>query len=106
MQFSRMGAGPDRPYVSSVIAEGRFVCVSGQTPTRNGRLVDGLISEQTPAVLSSAGATLQEVIRCGVFLSDLTNLKDFNAAYAAAFWTRLPARTTVVGRVAGLQGGD
>ena len=102
MEFSRMGTGTDRPYVSAVIAEGRFVFVSGQTPTRNGLPVEGSITEQTTAVmeniaavLASAGATLHEVIRCGVFLSDLTDLKDFNAAYTAAFGQHVPARTTV-----------
>jgi 2-iminobutanoate/2-iminopropanoate deaminase len=87
MEFSRIGAVPDRPYASAVIADGRFIFVSGQTPTRNGLSVDGSIGEQTAvvlenmaAVLALAGVTLNEVVRCGDFLSDLADLKDFNAA--------------------------
>ncbi|MBK4348790.1 RidA family protein [Lacisediminihabitans changchengi] len=102
MEFSRMGVAPERPYVSAVIADGRFVFVSGQTPTRDGKMLDGSIGDQTSAVLQniaaildSAGAGLQDVVRCGVFLADLSQLAEFNAAYTAAFGARLPARTTV-----------
>lgn len=102
MQSFRMGAGPNHPYVSAVTGEGRFVFVSGQTPTRNGQPVEGSVTEQTAAVmdnlaavLEAAGASLQQVVRCRVFLADLNDLKEFNTAYVAAFGSRLPARTTV-----------
>ncbi|MBF4571827.1 RidA family protein [Herbiconiux sp. VKM Ac-1786] len=91
-----------RPYVPAIIAEGRFVFVSGQTPLRDGTLVEGGLGEQTraaldnvEAILKTAGATLADVVRCGVFLADLGQLPAFNAAYTAAFQSRLPARTLV-----------
>jgi len=102
MTVTPIGSQPGRPYVPAVIAEGRFVFVSGQIPMRDGALVTGGIADQTRAaldnvvsVLNLAGATLADVIRCGVFLADLDRLSEFNAAYTAAFGPRLPVRTLV-----------
>ncbi|MBG6240000.1 enamine deaminase RidA (YjgF/YER057c/UK114 family) [Mycetocola sp. CAN_C7] len=102
MKFFRMGAANDRPYVSAVIADGRFVFVSGHTPMRGGKLFTGPIGIQTTvvleniaAVLESAGASFEDIVRCGVYLADLADLAEFNEAYVSAFGARLPARTTV-----------
>jgi 2-iminobutanoate/2-iminopropanoate deaminase len=95
-------ASTSRPYVPGILAEGRFVFVSGQIPARDGVLVDGPIEDQTEAaltnlsaVLSIAGASLHDVIHCGVFLADLNDLPRFNAAYERAFGGHLPTRTAV-----------
>ncbi|MEI5583865.1 MULTISPECIES: RidA family protein [unclassified Agromyces] len=102
MSLERLDGSTGRPYAPAIIAEGRFVFVSGQTPMRDGRFVDGTIAEQTRAtlqniadILDAAGATLEDVIRCGVFIADLDQLPAFNQAYVQAFGPRLPARTTV-----------
>jgi reactive intermediate/imine deaminase len=91
-----------RPYVTAVVAEGKFVFVSGQTPTKNGELVTASIGQQTELVLqnvadilTSAGSSLADVVRCGVYLADLGDLPEFNAAYVRAFDGKLPARTAV-----------
>ncbi|WP_188509274.1 RidA family protein [Conyzicola nivalis] len=98
----RLGTADTRPYVPAVIADGTFVFVSGQIPTRDGEIVKGPIGEQTRAVLDniasildSAGASLDDVVRCGVFLGDLRDLSDFNTVYVGAFGSRVPARTAV-----------
>ena len=85
-----------------MIAEGRFVYVSGQGPVRDGEVVQGTIEEQTAlvlenlaAVLAEAGASLADVVRCGVFLADLDDFEAMNEVYARAFGEPLPARTTV-----------
>jgi 2-iminobutanoate/2-iminopropanoate deaminase len=102
MEYIRRGASPTAPYVSAVVTDGRLVFVSGQTPARHGEIVAGTIAEQTElvianiaAILDAAGATLSDVVRCGVFLADLADLAEFNEAYVRAFGTRLPARTAV-----------
>lgn len=102
MDVVRHEAVPGRPYAAAVVAEGRFVFVSGQIPVRDGRLIAGTMREQTRAVmdnivaiLDSAGATLGDVVRCGVFLGDLTAISEFNEEYASRFGSRLPARTTI-----------
>ncbi|CAN5273240.1 RidA family protein [soil metagenome] len=102
MEITRVGNSEDKPYSTAVIAGGRFVFVSGQIPTRGGQLVGGSIAAQTEValenlvkVLESAGATLDDVTRCSVFLADLRDLPAFNVAYLRAFGSRLPARTAV-----------
>lgn len=102
MEITRVGNYGDKPYATAVIAGGRFVFVSGQIPIRGGQLVGGSVGIQTEValenlanVLESAGATLDDVTRCGVFIADLNDLPEFNVAYRRAFGSRLPARTAV-----------
>jgi len=102
MDVVRYDGVPGRPYAAAVVAEGRFVFVSGQIPVRDGRLVGGTMREQTRAVmdnieaiLDSAGTTVGDVVRCGVFLADLTAISEFNEEYVSRWGSRLPARTTV-----------
>ena len=54
------------------------------------------------AILEAAGSSLQHVLRCGVFLVDMTEFETMNAVYSRMFGTHRPARTTV--QVAGLPG--
>jgi 2-iminobutanoate/2-iminopropanoate deaminase len=91
-----------RPYVPAIIARGDLIFVSGQIPLREGRIVEGPIEAQVEAVLANiesileyAGATLADVVRCGVFVADLADLPRVNIAYERAFTGGLPTRTTV-----------
>ena len=54
------------------------------------------------AILEAAGSSLSHVIRCGVFLVDMTEFQKMNAVYARMFGDHRPARTTV--EVSGLPG--
>ena len=60
MKQGVQGTTPGGAYSPGVIAEGRFVYVSGQGPLRDGELVTGTISEQTRAVMENLGAVLAE----------------------------------------------
>jgi 2-iminobutanoate/2-iminopropanoate deaminase len=103
--MSKQAVGGSRPggaYSPGIIAEGRFLYVAGQVPTRDGVVVGETAAEQTivalenmAAVLDAAGASLADVVRCGVFLSDMADFAEMNEAYAASFPEPLPARTTV-----------
>ena len=102
MKQGVQGTTPGGAYSPGVIAEGRFVYVSGQGPLRDGELVTGTISEQTRAVMENLGAVLAEagvsyddVVRCGVFLADLDDFAAMNDVYSSFFEEPLPARTTV-----------
>jgi 2-iminobutanoate/2-iminopropanoate deaminase len=110
MKRAVSGTTPAAAYSPGMVAEGRFVYVSGQGPLRNGEVVEGGISEQTEVVLENVGkvlaetgASLADVVRCGVFLTDLDDFAAMNEAYERAFGAPLPARTTV--GVAALPGG-
>jgi 2-iminobutanoate/2-iminopropanoate deaminase len=94
-------AAAGRPYVPGLVANG-MVFVSGQIPLRDGRIVDDSIEVQVQvvldnieAILADAGASLDDVVRCGVFVDDLDDLPRVNAEYERAFRGHLPTRTTV-----------
>ncbi len=96
------------PYSHAVWA-GDLLYLSGQTPIDPavGRLIDGDVEAQThrafdnlQAVLEDSGLSMDHVIKCNVYLTDMANFPSMNAAYQARFTRPYPARTTVA--VAGL----
>jgi 2-iminobutanoate/2-iminopropanoate deaminase len=96
------GSQPGGAYTPGILASGTFVFVSGQVPTRDGVVVGETAQEQTlvalknmEAVLAEAGASLGDVVRCGVYLDNMADFAEMNEAYASVFADPLPARTTV-----------
>ena len=103
------GTQPVGAYSPGIVAEGRFAYVSGQGPLRDGVVSGDTIQEQTrvalgniAAVLASAGASLADVVRCGVFLADMADFRGMNDVYAEFFPDPLPARTTVGATLPGI----
>jgi 2-iminobutanoate/2-iminopropanoate deaminase len=99
---------PLGPY-SPAVRAGPFIYLSGQTPvdTSTGKLLVGSVGEQTVqvlknlrAVLESMGASWDAVVKTTVFLRDMADFAEMNAAYAAHLGPVPPARSTVA--VAGL----
>lgn len=91
------------PY-SQAIVSGAGVYLSGQIPLdpATGELVLGDVSAQTEqvmknlaAVLTAAGCTFENVVRCGIFLTDLADFGKVNEVYARYFPSNPPARSTV-----------
>jgi 2-iminobutanoate/2-iminopropanoate deaminase len=91
------------PYSHAVVA-GDLLYLSGQTPIdpATGALVDGDVAAQTrrvlahlAAVLEADGLTLDDVVKCNVYLVDMADFAAMNGAYGAAFAAPHPARTTV-----------
>jgi 2-iminobutanoate/2-iminopropanoate deaminase len=104
------GSQPGGAYSPGIIAEGRFLYVAGQTPIQDGVVTGETTGEQTKivlenlaAVLAGAGASLADVVRCGVFLSSMADFPDMNEVYAEVFPRPLPARTTVGVTLAGFK---
>jgi len=96
------GTRPGGAYSPGIVAEGRFVYVSGQAPIRDGVVIGESTGEQTrvvienlATVLAEAGAGLADVVRCGVFLANMADFDEMNEVYGAMFPQPLPARTTV-----------
>ena len=94
------------PYSAAVWA-GDLLYLSGQTPVDpvTGALIDGEVEAQThrafdnlEAVLGDAGLTMDDVIKCNVYLTDMANFAAMNSAYAKRFAQPYPARTTVAVR--------
>jgi 2-iminobutanoate/2-iminopropanoate deaminase len=94
---------PVGPYSPGMGFE-RLVFVSGQGATNpaSGRLAGADIEAQTEqclknvqAILEAAGSGLGHVLRCGVFLTDMSEFPRMNAVYGRMFGDHRPARTTV-----------
>ena len=104
------GSTPAGPYSPAIIASGRMIYVSGQGPLTDGKPVTGAIEQETAhalaniaRILEGAGATMADVVRCGVFVADLADLPGMNRAYAEAFGDHRPARTTVGAALPGIK---
>jgi len=96
------------PYSHGVWA-GDLLFLSGQTPIdpATGKLVEGGVTEQTEqvfnnleAVVTDAGLTMHDVVKCNVFLTTMDDFAEMNAVYSLRFDEPHPARSTVA--VAGL----
>lgn len=87
---------------------GGFLFLSGQIPLdAQGQVVRGDIGAQTLAAidrieetLALAGATLKDVVRVTVWLSDLALFAQFNDAYRSRFSSDFPSRSTVEAKLA------
>ena len=91
------------PY-SQAVRYGDFLFVSGQIAIvpKTGNLVEGDIEAQTEqvlknvaAIITAAGMSLQNVVKCTCFLKDMNDFAKFNAVYENYFGESLPARETV-----------
>ena len=100
---------PVGPYSPGIIV-GNLVFVSGQAgrDPLTGHLADDVEAQteqalrNVSAILDRAGSSLNLVVRCGVFLVDMTEFQKMNGVYARMFGEHRPARTTV--EVSGLPG--
>lgn len=83
---------------------GNTVYLSGQIGMNpaTGELVSANVKEQTAqalknmkAVLAAAGATVDNVVKTTVFLTDMADFQAVNAVYAETFASDAPARSCV-----------
>jgi reactive intermediate/imine deaminase len=91
------------PY-SQAVRRGGTVFLSGQIPLdpATGQLVDGDIAAHTrrvfdnlAAVCAAAGGSLDDVVRIGIYLTDLGDFAAVNAVMADYFTAPYPARSTI-----------
>lgn len=88
--------------LSPAIRVGNMVYASGQLGMRRDA-TDQSIGAQTRAalentkrVLEQAGTTMENAVRCTVFLVEAADFQAMNAAYTEFWPTNPPARSTVV----------
>lgn len=99
----KSGAGGQALPFSPAIRAGDFVYVSGQVAyDESGELVSGGIIAQTRQtignlrrILEQAGCSLDDVVKCNVWLADARDFWSFNKIYASYFPGVPPARSTV-----------
>jgi 2-iminobutanoate/2-iminopropanoate deaminase len=90
------------PYSQAIALDG-LLFTSGQIPlATDGSKVEGDIAVQTEQVfnnlegiLTSVGATLADVIKVTVFMTDLGEFAAMNTVFAKRFGEHRPARSTV-----------
>ncbi|HUG06146.1 MAG: RidA family protein [Chloroflexota bacterium] len=95
--ISPSGMTPSPSPLSAGIVSGNLLFVSGQTAAT----VEG-IEAQTRAVLQRVGAVLEaagtdhaHVLRCNVYLKDISDFARMNAVYREFFPSDPPARSTI-----------
>jgi 2-iminobutanoate/2-iminopropanoate deaminase len=90
--------------LSQVIRAGNLIFIAGQLgfPPGTRELVPGGIGPETQAALQNvsanlakAGLTMEEVVKCTVFLADIEDFQAMNDAYTKFFPKDPPTRTTV-----------
>lgn len=101
--FSAQAPKPVSAY-SQAIQSGSLLFLAGQIPldATTGQVLSATIAEETElvlrnlrAVLSAAGATLDNVVKTTVYLTNMADFPAFNEVYARHFSKEPPARTTV-----------
>jgi 2-iminobutanoate/2-iminopropanoate deaminase len=94
---------PIGPYSPAIIA-GNQLFVSGQIPLNphDGTFKNGNIEEATTQVMENlkhlveaAGFHMTDIVKCSIFLKDLTNFTAVNEIYSRYFEETPPARETV-----------
>lgn len=101
--YTESAPQPKGPY-SQAISAGGFVFVAGQGPInpKTNQFELGDIKSQTrktleniSEILKAAGLTMNDVVKCSVFLTDINDFKEMNEVYGDFFSESKPARTTV-----------
>ncbi len=91
------------PYSHAVVSNG-LAFLSGQVhlDPDTGKLIDGSIGDKTrrcldnlEIVAKAAGTSLENAVRMGIFVTDISVFGDVNEAYGAYFPSDPPARSTI-----------
>ncbi len=99
------------PY-SLAAGAGNLLFVSGQIPLNpeSGELVKGSVGEQArrclqnlKIVLEGSGSSIEDVVKVGIFITDMGKFGELNEVYSEFFTANYPARAVV--QVAGLPKG-
>lgn len=94
---------PIGPY-SQAVLKADTLYVSGQIPLdpATGNLVQDSIESATHQVmkniqslLNEAGMTMENIVKCSIFLKDLNDFSAVNEIYGSYFRSSFPARETV-----------
>jgi len=91
------------PYSQAIEANG-VLYISGQIPfdPKTMACVSDDVSEQThqclkniQGILAEAGYTLENVVKCGIFIKDMNDFAKINEVYGEYFSQHKPARACV-----------
>ena len=103
-RYTLPGAATPRGPYSHAVRAGDFIYVSGQGPidAATNQFSYGDIKHETRVVLTNiqkilegSGASLTDVVKCGVFIKDGRDFAAMNEVYAEFLGAAAPARSTV-----------
>jgi len=93
------------PYVQGVMAEGKFMFISGQVPLvpETGELVSRDTAEQVArcmknlgAILESAGLNYSHLVKTNIYVTDISGFEEINRVYGSFFsGEEVPARAVI-----------
>src|SRR5438128_12133233 len=97
------GAPPVAGPYSPAVRAGDWLVLAGQVglDPATGKMADGVDAQarqvlaNIAAVLADCGASMTDVAKATVFVTDIGEFPTVNAAYADAFGAHKPARSTV-----------
>src|SRR3954452_4189506 len=97
-RISPPGAPAPRGPYSPAVRAGDFIFISGQVAPVTGEIADETrqVLNNIKGLLEACGATMADVVKCGVFLLNAGDFAAMNAVYAEFFGADKPARSTVV----------
>ena len=103
-KFFIPGAPPPIGPYSPALLVNDTLYISGQVPinietgnliTENIELATHQVLRNIKVLLAEAGMTLENVVKCTIFMTDLNEFQKMNAVYASYFEGDAPARETV-----------
>lgn len=91
------------PYSHAIKTANGFIYVSGQIPyTPDGKPIEGDFQAKSDQVIKNclsivedAGSSVENVVKCNIFLTDISNFGAFNEVYSKYFSVHKPARSCV-----------
>src|SRR5206468_2661833 len=91
------------PFLSQAVISNGFIYVSGQVHNGpDGQIVDGSVTEKLErimqnisAILGSARASLDDVVKVTIFVTDMAQIPELNQAYPSYFAEPRPAREAI-----------
>jgi 2-iminobutanoate/2-iminopropanoate deaminase len=104
-RISPPGAPAPRGPYSPAVRAGDCIYVSGQVPVDpiTGQVISGDVQTEArqvlnniKAILEGCGASMADVVRCGVYLINADDFKAMNEVYIEYFGDAKPARTTII----------
>ncbi len=94
---------PDAPFLSQAIISNGTIYVSGQIHSKSdGSIVEGSVREKLDQImqniseiLKAADATLNDVVKVVIYVTDMAQMPELNEAYPGYFTEPFPVREAV-----------
>ena len=94
---------PDAPFLPQAIISNNTIYVSGQIHVKaDGAIAEGSVKERAEQImqniseiLKSAGATLDDIVKVVIYVTDMAQMSELNEVYPTYFNKPFPVREAV-----------